>query len=89
MKEESKHIEKHLFICTNHRDVGECCANKNAEEIFKQLKEKSKQDPAWKGIISVTRCGCLGFCDKGVAAVVYPERKWLTEINSANDLYKV
>ncbi len=82
----TKNIEKHLFICTNERENGECCSQKNAVEIFQELKKKSREDPAWKGIVSVTKCGCLGFCSKGVAAVVYPEKKWLTDIKEASDL---
>lgn len=81
MKVEEKGIEKHVFVCTNAREVGDCCANVGATEFFKELKQHSREDPIWKGKISVTKCGCLGFCSKGVAAVVYPTKEWVTELS--------
>lgn len=83
MQDEEKGIEKHVFICTNSREVGDSCANRGADEFFKELKAFSRESESWKGKISVTKCGCLGFCSKGVAAVVYPEKKWITELSIA------
>jgi (2Fe-2S) ferredoxin len=80
MEVKNKSIECQLFICTHEREHGEYCAQSKALDIFQALKTRSREDPRWKGKVSVTRSGCLGFCSEGVAAVLYPQKKWLTSI---------
>jgi len=81
METKDKGIECQLFICTHEREAAECCSQSKSLEIFQSLKKKSREDERWKGKVSVTRSGCLGFCSEGVAAVLYPQKKWLTSIN--------
>jgi NADH:ubiquinone oxidoreductase subunit E len=80
MEEKTKSHQKHIFICTFERAEGSCCFKKGAMELMQNLKNKSRQDSEWKGKISVTRCGCLGFCDEGIAAVLYPHQKYFVHI---------
>ncbi len=76
-------LEAHLFICTNQRADGECCAQKGSVELREKVKKLAK-DPArgWKGRVRINAAGCLGHCSEGIAAVIYPEGKWLTGLSS-------
>jgi (2Fe-2S) ferredoxin len=65
----------HLFICTNGPDKVGKCGSKKAEELRRELKEKVSQEP-WSAKCRVNASGCLGQCESGIAAVIYPEKKW-------------
>lgn len=82
-------LDAHLFICTNTKANGECCAAKGAAELRDQLKRISK-DPAngWGTRVRVNNSGCLGHCEKGIVAVLYPEGRWWTGL-SASDAPKL
>lgn len=77
-------LDSHLFICTNHREVGEDCSKKGSLELFQKVKDAVKSDPTLKDHAKVSKSGCLGFCSVGIAAVHYPEGKWLTELKSTD-----
>ena len=72
-------LKKHLFICTYKRETGEDCASKGSNELVDQLKKwvKSEKIPETK----VTRSGCLGLCEEGIASVCYPKGEWRTNIS--------
>lgn len=79
-------LDAHLFICTNQKDGVECCAQKGAASLHAAVKEVCSNRPEWKGRVRINRAGCLGHCEKGIAAVLYPEGKWfhgLTEKDAA------
>ena len=84
-----KKYKCHLFICTNQKDKGESCGPKNAASLRLNLKKRMDENhPEFKGQFRVNASGCLGQCEKGIAAVYYPQGEWLTEINE-NDLEKL
>jgi len=85
MQTRDKSILAQFFVCTHERQVGECCAHAGSLDVFQKLKNRSKTDPAWMGVVSVTKSGCLGFCSEGIAAVLYPQRKWLTGIKPGDE----
>lgn len=66
----------HLFICTNVREVGECCGKKGAQELRQLIKDKVTKEPDWKGKVRVNASGCLNQCSNGIAAVIYPSQHW-------------
>ena len=76
-------LDAHLFICTNVKANGECCGAKHAGELRDQLKRISK-DPAngWVGRVRVNTAGCLGRCEDGIAAVLYPQGRWFTGLTA-------
>ncbi|MEW6056294.1 MAG: (2Fe-2S) ferredoxin domain-containing protein [Bdellovibrionota bacterium] len=82
-------LDAHLFICTNKKEKGECCALKGSEALRDELKKRSK-DPSrgWAGKVRVNASGCLGHCKEGITAVLYPEGKWFTHltVDSADEL---
>ncbi len=82
MREIKQKLKAHLFICTNERTDGRsCCAHKGAENLQKKLKEWLKANPELKKQFKVSKSGCLSHCENGIAAVIYPEQKWLTDIS--------
>lgn len=74
-----KTLDAHLFICTNKRDKGECCADKGSVELRDEVKRLAKK-AGLKGRIRVNAAGCLGHCSEGITTVLYPEGKWLTQL---------
>lgn len=88
---DGKNLEAHLFICTNFREKEGSCSQKGSVALREQVK-KLCQDPArgWHGRIRVNTAGCLGRCDEGITAVLYPQGQWITELkaNSAAVLEK-
>ena len=72
--------KKHLFICTNgNPDDPKKCASKGAVKLFEQIKEKTYQEYDPKQV-RINRSGCLGYCEKGISAVLYPEAHWFYEL---------
>ena len=71
-------FKKHLFVCTNRRENGKSCADAGGAEIRDALKTKCK------GLdeVRVNASGCLGFCERGVVAVIYPEAKWFFDLKN-------
>jgi (2Fe-2S) ferredoxin len=67
----------HLFVCTNRRPEGSpkgCCASRGAEEVVLAFKKQIEA----RGLagLRVNKAGCLDACERGVAAVAYPEGIW-------------
>jgi len=69
------HYRHHLLFCTNQRQAGDlCCNNHSATDMAHHAKDYVHT----LGItdVHVNRTGCLGRCDKGPMAVVYPQGVW-------------
>ncbi len=79
MKTESKTLNAHLFVCTHIRDEGESCGSKGSADLVSELKGWVKENKL-KDTVKVTRSGCLGLCENGIAAVCYPKGEWMTDI---------
>ena len=69
----------HLFICTNAPDKEGKCGHKKSENLRKNLKARAQQDLGKE--VRVNMSGCLGFCEKGIAAVIYPQQKWFFNLS--------
>lgn len=72
-------FKSHLFICTNAPDKEGKCGSKNSEAMRRALKEKCAQQ-SWCKEVRINSSGCLGYCEKGIAAVLYPQGKWFVEL---------
>ncbi len=74
---------KHIIVCVNERQEGDCCKKVGGENLYFKLKDFIKNN-GLSGRVWVTRSRCLGFCNPvGTTAVIYPEGRWLTEITEA------
>lgn len=64
---------RHIFVCT-----GTKCAPDTSPSLYEWLKKRLKELNLHTGIERVQRsqCQCLGVCEGGPLAVVYPEGIW-------------
>lgn len=82
----SKGIEAHFFICTNHREGGRASCAARGSAALRDAAKSLSQDPArgWKGRVRINAAGCLGRCEEGIVAVLYPQGQWLTGLTPAS-----
>lgn len=73
----------HLFICTNGREKGKACAVSGSGKLRDAVKKRCKEMLGEKASnVRVNASGCLGQCEKGIVAVLYPEGKWFFELKN-------
>jgi predicted metal-binding protein len=71
----------HLFICTNTKDKGESCGPKESGALRLELKKRLEEKyPDLRPYFRINASGCLGQCEKGIAAVCYPAGEWQTHL---------
>ncbi len=86
MKPESHKLDCHLFVCTNIKDAGDSCGKKDSALLRDSLKDwAAKAHPEWRGRVRVNASGCLGHCKRGIAAVLYPEGRWFTDLKKDDE----
>jgi (2Fe-2S) ferredoxin len=67
-----------MFFCTNQRSDGSrCCQDAGASDVRDYAKQRVKElGLNQAGGVRINNAGCLGMCEKGPVAVVYPEGIW-------------
>ena len=72
------YYQKHVFICTNHRDTGkQCCTQGGSKELLDYAKAKIKAlGQNGRGKVRINNAGCMDRCSEGPVLVVYPEGVW-------------
>lgn len=75
--------KKHLFICTAGHDPNsqgnpKKCGGKGSDKLRAELKETCKN--LYGKDVRVNSAGCLGYCEKGITAVIYPQNEWFYEL---------
>lgn len=76
-KEEQAYYQIHMFMCVNHRDNARSCAGSNSVALHEYLKKKAREaglDPL--RTLRVNKSGCMGRCEHGPTAVIYPQGVW-------------
>lgn len=69
------YYRRHVFVCENKREDGECCANHAS--ALKPLRAVMKENNMHgKGGVRINRAGCLDRCAHGPVMVVYPDGVW-------------
>ena len=70
--------QRHLLVCTNRRDnpARPGCGALLGEESFQRAKATLRAAGEQAQGVQVSRTGCLGRCELGPVAVVYPEGIW-------------
>ncbi len=68
-----KPYKRHIFVCT-----GTKCAPESSSSLYEWLKGRLKELNLGQGSERTqrTQCQCLGVCEGGPLAVVYPEAVW-------------
>lgn len=70
-------FQHHLFICTNERTEGDCCAARGSLELLRAIKHELKDRGLdHEGGIMANKSGCFGLCSQGPNVVVYPSGQW-------------
>jgi (2Fe-2S) ferredoxin len=77
-------LKAHLFICTNSPDKVGRCGNKNSEQMRRSLKERCQAE-AWGKNVRINSSGCLGQCEQGIAAVIYPQETWFLNLKDSDE----
>lgn len=76
-------LKSHLFICTNGPDKEGKCGHKRSEQMRRTLKERCAAEP-WGKDIRINSSGCLGECEQGIVAVMYPLTQWYFELKDTD-----
>lgn len=79
-----KNLKAHLFVCTNEKK-GLYCGERGGAKLRSRVKDLSKEHPEWKGRVRVNSSGCLGRCEDGIVAVLYPQGQWFTNLDAKDD----
>lgn len=72
MKKSKVPYQKQIFVCCNEKADGTGCKPKGGEELRAKLKEKLKEHPEMIGKARVNKCGCMDFCNDGIAVQIQP-----------------
>ncbi|PWU16784.1 MAG: ferredoxin [Bdellovibrio sp.] len=75
-KEKRIIMKAHLFICTNSPHKEGKCGHRGSERLRQSLKQRCRQEFGDSGEYRVNSSGCLGPCENGINAVLYPEGRW-------------
>ncbi len=77
------HYKRHIFFCNNVRkDGASCCSEFGAKQMYRYAKDKCRDGGLLgKGKIGVSESRCLGRCEFGPVAVVYPDNVWYQYID--------
>lgn len=73
----------HLFVCTNAPDKPGKCGSKGGADLRMALKDLAAKEP-WAKECRVNAAGCLGQCESGIAAVIYPQGDWTLNLKSTD-----
>lgn len=71
-------LKAHLFVCTSctyKRADGSDSSPEEAYKLRKNLKTRARECYS-KNEVRVSASSCLGECDFGIAAVLYPSGEW-------------
>jgi len=69
----------HFFVCTNKRDGRPACGDHGAKDALARAKEAVNALPAdMREGVRLSASGCLGRCQHGPVAVLYPAGKWIS-----------
>lgn len=77
----------HLFVCTNDRGADgkrPSCAHKGSVNLRDQVKKLCKARGLSGESVRVNASGCLDQCERGIAAVAYPQGKWFLDLHEGS-----
>ena len=74
---------RHIFFCNNARKDGKaCCSQLGAKDLYRYAKDRCRdENQMGEGKIGISESRCLGRCEHGPVAVVYPDNVWYQYID--------
>jgi (2Fe-2S) ferredoxin len=74
--------QRHIFFCTNTKKDGGGCSTYASVDAFMFAKNLLQEKSLWgEGKLRASKSGCLGRCDSGPVAVVYPDNIWYSYVD--------
>lgn len=80
-------LKAHLFVCTSctyNRPDGTESSPDEAHRMRKNLKNRARELYSKKEV-RVSASTCLGECDHGIAAVMYPKGEWHLRLKPSDE----
>lgn len=80
-------LKAHLFVCTSctyNRPDGSESSPDEAYRMRKNLKTRARELYSKKEV-RVSASTCLGECERGIAAVIYPKGEWCLGLKPADE----
>jgi predicted metal-binding protein len=71
-----------LFVCTHQRPEGHpkpCCGRRGGPQLREELREMVRNE-GLEGQVKVFASGCLGTCERGPAALRFPDGEYMLGI---------
>lgn len=80
------YYKKHIFFCSNIRaDNALCCSKRGGKAMYRYAKDKCRDEGILgAGKIGVSESRCLGRCEYGAVALVYPDNVWYQCVDTAD-----
>lgn len=77
------HYQRHIFFCNNVRkDAAQCCSQFGAKALYRYAKDTCRaKGYLGEGKFGISESRCLGRCEHGPVAVVYPDDIWYQYID--------
>ena len=75
-----------ILVCTNLKEGGKaCCGGRGrGSAVLADTLKAAVAERGLKGIVRVSRTGCLGQCEFGPNIMVFPEGKWYSAVTEAD-----
>ncbi|MBH47858.1 MAG: hypothetical protein CME71_06770 [Halobacteriovorax sp.] len=86
MKTFESTITTHVFICSSCTVEGNSRPAKEGVGVDFRNKVKRMAAAKWsKDEVRINSSGCLGKCSKGINCVIYPEGRWITNLQPGDE----
>lgn len=77
---EEKNISTHLFVCTS------CSYEPHTDtELASRFRKKVKELCRTEKGLRINASGCLGICERGLNAVLYPSGEWFHDLREGDE----
>jgi NADH-quinone oxidoreductase subunit F/NADP-reducing hydrogenase subunit HndC len=74
----------HLFVCTQQKPEGvPSCAASGSLAVLERI-DREIQARGLDNEVQLTTSGCMGLCDEGPVAVVYPAGVWYRRVQASD-----
>lgn len=74
--------ECHFFVCVHERDERDprgSCSKRGGREVLSAMRAEIFEQEL-NGKVKATGTTCLGYCERGVTVVAYPEATWYEKV---------
>lgn len=83
MEEVPIKYERHIFVCINERNEGDCCSKKGGMEILRALRDHINKNGLFDRF-NITKTKCLGHCEHGPTIAIYPDGKIFRKVSETD-----